>query len=169
MSKVKSRSLAFALLAIIALSGGAISFAQTPAAPVRPQSANPAGAGEASAAAVDPNKYLIGPEDMLFVKVWREPDFTLPLLERDPQDIAQLEHLGRITARHAETLCRLAVCIRLLQRDELARGKLLDPVIADDVKELVGGWLYKHIMQRDVDYLPFVKEKRLGSGEGVCQ
>ena len=33
---------------------------------------------EGSAAAVDPTKYLIGPEDLLFIRVWREPDFTLP-------------------------------------------------------------------------------------------
>jgi polysaccharide export outer membrane protein len=37
---------------------------------------------ESSAAAVDPNKYLIGPEDILFVRVWREPDFTLPAAVR---------------------------------------------------------------------------------------
>ncbi len=30
------------------------------------------------AAAVDPHKYEIGPEDILFIKVWREPDFTFP-------------------------------------------------------------------------------------------
>jgi polysaccharide biosynthesis/export protein len=33
-------------------------------------------------AAVDPNKYSIGPEDVLFVKVWREPDFTFPVAVR---------------------------------------------------------------------------------------
>ena len=32
-----------------------------------------------TALAVDPEKYQIGPEDLLFVRVWREPDFTLPL------------------------------------------------------------------------------------------
>jgi polysaccharide export outer membrane protein len=37
---------------------------------------------ESSAAAVDPNKYLIGPEDILFVRVWREADFTLPAAVR---------------------------------------------------------------------------------------
>lgn len=35
---------------------------------------NPDGVG----AAVDPNKYLIGPEDVLFIRTWREPDFTFP-------------------------------------------------------------------------------------------
>ena len=33
-------------------------------------------------AAVDPNKYLIGPEDVMFVRTWREPDFTLPVAVR---------------------------------------------------------------------------------------
>ena len=28
---------------------------------------------------VDPNKYVLGPEDILFIKTWREPDFTLPV------------------------------------------------------------------------------------------
>lgn len=39
---------------------------------------NPDGVG----AAVDPTKYLIGPEDILFIKTWREPDFTLPVAVR---------------------------------------------------------------------------------------
>ena len=39
---------------------------------------NPEGVG----APVDPNKYLIGPEDVMFVKTWREPDFTLPVAVR---------------------------------------------------------------------------------------
>ena len=39
---------------------------------------NPEGVG----AAVDPTKYLIGPEDILFIKTWREPDFTLPVAVR---------------------------------------------------------------------------------------
>jgi polysaccharide export outer membrane protein len=47
---------------------------QTPAAT---NSAASEKSPESSAAAVDPNKYLIGPEDVLFVRVWREPDFTL--------------------------------------------------------------------------------------------
>ncbi len=34
------------------------------------------------AAAVDPGKYQIGPEDVLFIRVWREPDFTLPAAVR---------------------------------------------------------------------------------------
>jgi len=51
----------------------------------KPQSAappNPSGTSESIGAPVDPNKYLIGPEDVLFVKVWRENDFTLPVAVR---------------------------------------------------------------------------------------
>lgn len=35
-----------------------------------------------AALAVDQEKYKIGPEDLLFVRVWREPDFTLPVAVR---------------------------------------------------------------------------------------
>jgi polysaccharide export outer membrane protein len=76
MSKVKSRSLAFAFLTFIALAGGALAIAQTKPEPLKPQSPMPSGGSEASVAAVDPNKYLVGPEDVLYIRVWREPDFT---------------------------------------------------------------------------------------------
>ena len=33
-------------------------------------------APEGVGAAVDPNKYLIGPEDILTIQTWREPDFS---------------------------------------------------------------------------------------------
>lgn len=33
-------------------------------------------------AAVDPHTYQIGPEDVLFIRVWREPDFTFPAAVR---------------------------------------------------------------------------------------
>src|SRR5579864_5768417 len=35
-------------------------------------------AADGVAAAVDPRSYQIGPEDILFIRVWREPDFTFP-------------------------------------------------------------------------------------------
>lgn len=50
---------------------------------------------------------------------------------------------------------------------EKAKSQTLDQTV-DDVKQLVGGWLYNHIMQQDIDYLSFVKGKMLGSGEEVC-
>jgi polysaccharide biosynthesis/export protein len=37
---------------------------------------------DAVGAGVDPNKYSIGPEDVLFIKVWREPDFSFPVAVR---------------------------------------------------------------------------------------
>lgn len=36
----------------------------------------PAKAPDGVGAAIDPNKYAIGAEDVLYVQVWREPDFT---------------------------------------------------------------------------------------------
>ena len=50
--------------------------------PGSPSPAAPEKTVESSAAPVDPNKYLIGPEDILFIRVWREPDFTLPAAVR---------------------------------------------------------------------------------------
>jgi len=51
---------------------------------------------------------------------------------------------------------------------EKAKYQTLDQT-ADDVKQLIGGWMYDHIMQRDLDYLPFVKGEKQGSGEEVCR
>ena len=45
----------------------------------KPQNPKPGGqpsSGDVGGAAVDLNKYEIGPEDILFIKTWREPDFT---------------------------------------------------------------------------------------------
>jgi polysaccharide export outer membrane protein len=79
----------FLALALVVAAGSAVGAAaqgQTKPEPAKPQSApppNPAGTGtDAVGAPVDPNKYLIGPEDILYVKVWREPDFTLPVAVR---------------------------------------------------------------------------------------
>lgn len=52
---------------------------------------------EGVAAAVDPNRYLIGPEDILFIKVWREPDFTLPVAVR-PDGKITLPLIGEVQA-----------------------------------------------------------------------
>jgi polysaccharide biosynthesis/export protein len=97
MSKVKSRSIAFAFVAVTVLSSGPVAFGQTPPPPVRPQSSSPAPAGEASAAAVDPNKYLIGPEDLLFIRVWREPDFTGAVVVR-PDGKISMPLIGELQA-----------------------------------------------------------------------
>jgi len=71
-----------AVVTTIVMSGGVPAIGQTKPDPAKPQSApppNPTGTAqpsEGTVAAVDPNKYLIGPEDVLFIKTWREPDFT---------------------------------------------------------------------------------------------
>jgi polysaccharide export outer membrane protein len=53
---------------------------------------------DASAAApVDPGKYQIGPEDLLFIRVWREPDFTLPLAVR-PDGRITMPLIGEVQA-----------------------------------------------------------------------
>ena len=36
----------------------------------------PVAVGEAAGAPVDPKTYAIGPEDIIFIRVWREPDLT---------------------------------------------------------------------------------------------
>jgi len=90
---VKSNSLRLALTAAILMVAGLTAAGQTkpqePKAnePKQPSAATPSPnspekTAESSAAAVDPNKYLIGPEDVLFIRVWREPDFTLPAAVR---------------------------------------------------------------------------------------
>jgi polysaccharide export outer membrane protein len=49
------------------------------------------------AAPVDPDKYQIGPEDLLFVRVWREPDFTLPVAVR-PDGKITMPLIGEVRA-----------------------------------------------------------------------
>src|ERR1700683_4669114 len=49
------------------------------------------------AAPVDPDKYQIGPEDLLFVRVWREPDFTLPVAVR-PDGKITMPLIGELRA-----------------------------------------------------------------------
>ena len=78
-----------AMLTLAVLVAGFLTAAgQTPPAAPKPQTPSAPSPSptektpESSAAAVDPNKYLIGPEDILFIRVWREPDFTLPAAVR---------------------------------------------------------------------------------------
>ena len=63
-----------------------------------PASPNPDKApAEGVGVAVDPNKYVIGPEDLLFVKTWREPDFTLPVVVR-PDGKITMPLIGELQA-----------------------------------------------------------------------
>ena len=51
-------------------------------------------------ASVDPHKYEIGPEDLLFIKVWREPDFTFPVAVR-PDGKITIPLIGEVSAAGA--------------------------------------------------------------------
>lgn len=52
---------------------------QPPAPPEKVEAPKtPQGAVDGAAAPVDPRTYVIGPEDIIMVEVWREPDFTKP-------------------------------------------------------------------------------------------
>jgi len=101
MPKVKSEFVALALAASLIAAGGRAMGQTKPEPATKPQSTtppNPAGTGtEAVGAPVDPNKYLIGPEDILFVKVWRENDFTLPVAVR-PDGKITMPLVGEVQA-----------------------------------------------------------------------
>ena len=76
---MKSHFFAFLVLALLVVGGERAGNAQggKPQGPPTPVPSNSTPApSEATVAAVDPNKYLIGPEDILFIKTWREPDWT---------------------------------------------------------------------------------------------
>jgi len=62
----------------------------------RPE-AVPSGSSVAEVAGVDPNKYLVGPQDLLFIRVWREPDFSLPVAVR-PDGKISMPLLGEVEA-----------------------------------------------------------------------
>jgi polysaccharide export outer membrane protein len=88
MCKVKPHVSVFAVLAAFAMFGGLAVSGQSKPDDVKPQSApppNPAAkhtAPQGVGAAVDPGKYVIGAEDILYVRTWREPDFTFPAAVR---------------------------------------------------------------------------------------
>ena len=65
------------------------------------------------AAPVDPDKYQIGPEDMLFVRVWREPDFTLPVAVR-PDGKITMPLIGEVRAAGQSPLQLTATLKQLL-------------------------------------------------------
>lgn len=61
--------------------------------------------GPSISAAVDSGKYQIGPEDLLYIRVWREPDFTLPVAVR-PDGKITVPLIGEVQAA-AETPAQL--------------------------------------------------------------
>ena len=68
---------------------------------------------EATPAAVDPDKYQIGAEDLLFIRVWREPDFTLPVAVR-PDGKITMPLIGEVQAAGQSPLQFTAVLKQLL-------------------------------------------------------
>jgi polysaccharide export outer membrane protein len=66
-----------------------------------------------SAAAVDPGKYQIGPEDLLFIRVWREPDFSLPVAVR-PDGKITMPLIGEVRASGQSPLQLTAALKELL-------------------------------------------------------
>jgi polysaccharide export outer membrane protein len=69
----------------------------------------------ASIAPVDPVKYQIGPEDLLFIRVWREPDFTLPVTVR-PDGKITMPLIGELRASGQSPLQLTAALKELLAR-----------------------------------------------------
>jgi polysaccharide biosynthesis/export protein len=66
-------------------------------------------------AAVDPGKYQIGAEDLLFVRVWREPDFTLPVAVR-PDGKITMPLIGEVRAAGQSPLQLTATLKQLLMQ-----------------------------------------------------
>lgn len=66
-----------------------------------------------AAAPVDPGKYQIGPEDILFIRVWREPDFTLPVAVR-PDGKITMPLIGEVRAAGQSPLQLTATLKELL-------------------------------------------------------
>jgi polysaccharide biosynthesis/export protein len=69
--------------------------------------------GAQTALAVDPDKYQIGAEDLLFVRVWREPDFTLPVVVR-PDGKITMPLIGELRAAGQSPLQLTATLKQLL-------------------------------------------------------
>ncbi len=67
------------------------------------------------AAPVDPGKYQIGPEDLLFIRVWREPDFTLPVAVR-PDGKITMPLIGELRAAGQSPLQLTAVLKQMLTK-----------------------------------------------------
>ena len=67
----------------------------------------------APVAPVDPDKYQIGPEDLLFIRVWREPDFTLPVAVR-PDGKITMPLIGEVSAAGQSPLQLTATLKQLL-------------------------------------------------------
>ena len=104
---MKPGSLAVPVTALMILTGTLTAWAQTKPDPAKtpPSDAAPGPVPatppkvtvESVGVAVDPNKYVIGSEDVLFVKTWREPDFTLLVVVR-PDGKITMPLIGEVEA-----------------------------------------------------------------------
>jgi polysaccharide export outer membrane protein len=100
---VKPRLRVFGLLAAAVFAAGPSALSQTkqsepgkePAA--RGANSLPPRGQDSPAVAVDPNKYVIGPEDVLYVQVWRENDFTRQVVVR-PDGRITMPLIGELQA-----------------------------------------------------------------------
>ena len=96
---------ALPLLALVILTGSLAAWSQAkpdpsktpPPAPALPASPTGKAPAEGAGVAVDPNKYVIGSEDVLFIRTWREPDFTLAVVVR-PDGKITMPLIGELEA-----------------------------------------------------------------------
>ena len=104
--RVNPRFRVFAAMALVILTGYGAASSQTKPNTSKPpvdSSATVASSApekapiEGVGVAVDPNKYVIGPEDILLIKTWREPDFTLPVVVR-PDGKITMPLIGEVEA-----------------------------------------------------------------------
>jgi polysaccharide biosynthesis/export protein len=101
---VKRRVGAFPIWILVILTGCEASWGQAkpdPAKPAAEATAPTPAPGKAptegAGVAVDPNKYVIGSEDVLFIRTWREPDFTLAVVVR-PDGKITMPLIGELEA-----------------------------------------------------------------------
>lgn len=101
---MKFRVAVNSLLFTVVLLGSTAVFAQTkPSGPDVPRPAEttpattPGKTSDTVGAAVDPNKYVLGVEDVIFVRTWREPDFTVTVAVR-PDGKITMPLVGEVQA-----------------------------------------------------------------------
>jgi polysaccharide biosynthesis/export protein len=92
------RALSFCFfVALLALPAQERQTTRQEAPPQQPRSADEEALKKAVGAAVDPKSYIIGPEDILSIRVWREPDLSGPVGVR-PDGKISLPLVGEIQA-----------------------------------------------------------------------
>lgn len=128
----------YTALAILCLASSAVAADQKgdpkkDAGPLPATQSNPGGAGAQSAATakgtenIDPTTYVIGAEDQLLIRVWREPELTGPVVVR-PDGKITIQLLREVAAA-GRTPEQLAQVIR----DGLAEKYLKNPEVTVSV------------------------------------